>query len=58
MWNDRYRIAHVSPAHAGIDQAVRKHGAASVRFPRTRGDRPDPLLGELARHMFPPHTRG
>ena len=30
-----------SPAHAGIDRALVILGRYRLRFPRTRGDRPD-----------------
>ena len=47
-----------SPAHAGIDPWTGWARDRSVRFPRTRGDRP-PADSRLERgDRVPPHTRG
>ena len=51
-----------SPAHAGIDRLVTlATRLVGVRFPRTRGDRPNPLpeMDGIAQvPPVPPHTRG
>ena len=51
-------LEHRSPARAGIDRGIGSGYSPTLRFPRTRGDRPpdDPVhhgLGEV-----PPHARG
>ena len=48
----------VSPAHAGMDPAIKSSKSVGVGFPRTRGDGPvEHPVGTL-RVAFPPHTRG
>ncbi len=49
---------HVSPAHAGIDPGFPTQKRPRRRFPRTRGDRPNPPHFFDVIIMFPPHTRG
>ena len=47
-----------SPAHAGIDHNPANFSFGLYRFPRTRGDRPFPIMLTAIRLMVPPHTRG
>ena len=48
----------VSPAHAGMYLVQALGEQASLGFPRTRGDVPDPPGAAGKRTQFPPHTRG
>ena len=47
-----------SPAHAGIDPLLTGDDVTGHRFPRPRGDRPDPTAIQEDTHMVPPPTRG
>ena len=49
---------HGSPALAGIDLTLRGMVLLSLRFPRTRGDRPDKDDDGLIQCPVPPHSRG
>ena len=50
--------AGVSPAHAGIDHGSARETAATLSFPRPRGDRPRPAVEGYRPARFPPPTRG
>ena len=54
----RRRGHRVFPAHAGIDPrpGCRRRGRSGL--PRTRGDRPDALVLDVAQDPSSPHTRG
>ena len=52
------RAGRVSPARAGMDPSPRGWREMRSRFPRTRGDGPDPLLIIRDKTEFPPHARG
>ena len=55
----RYRFSiEGSPAPAGIDPRDADDVLSLVRFPRTRGDRPDALASSLGKDLVPPHPRG
>ena len=54
----RVRPADGSPAHAGIDPRWLRQRMALVRLPRTRGDRPNGMIGRYMGQSAPPHTRG
>ena len=47
-----------SPAHAGIDPTITRHGVERRRFPRTRGDRAHAGQYRKSGEQVPPHTRG
>ena len=47
-----------SPVHAGIDLNGEYAGFLHKGFPRTRGDRPAPVLGPAMGQQVPPYTRG
>ncbi len=50
--------AKVSPAPAGIDPPVRTLHPDWPRLPRTRGDRPIPIVASEVITPSPPHPRG
>ena len=50
--------ALVFPAYAGMSRRSSVMVMAVGRFPRLRGDEPQPSAAELARREFSPPTRG
>ena len=54
----QYRVAQVSPAHAGMDPCRHRASPWAACFPRTRGDGPRRSPSPSSHPKFPPHTRG
>ena len=52
------RGRRASPAHAGMYRGKAGGVLPADRFPRTRGDVPEPGRGSRRRPWLPPHTRG
>ncbi len=54
----RPQVRRGSPARAGIDRCSPSRGSAPARLPRTRGDRPGPVVPSNEASMAPTHARG
>ncbi len=55
---DQGGAGSVSPALAGMDLELPASPGLRVRFPRTRGDGPEPHVTRPDPPRFPPHSRG
>ena len=53
-----FLLEHCAPAGAGIDRSAPKPCQGFLGFPRRRGDRPRPRVGDNRRDRVPPQARG
>ena len=56
--NGDRRERWLSPTPVGIDRQPNRHRRQRSWFPRPRGDRPAPRMGQCDKHGVPPPTRG